>query len=261
MTQSIRRFEGRVAVVTGGAKGIGHATAVALAGEGATVAVLDVENPANPSSSLHYINCDVANPLSVNEAFAQVRSRTEGISRTRGIDLLVNNAGIQTYGSVTETDDALWDRTIGVNLKGAFLCARAAIPSMLERSGGVVINVSSVQAFVTQQKVAAYTTAKTALLGLTRSIAVDYGPRIRCVAVCPGTVDTPMLRDAIKQSPDPKAVLQECIDMHPLQRIATPAEIAELILFLCSDAAGFITGQYVRIDGGLGLSIAGSKRS
>jgi NAD(P)-dependent dehydrogenase (short-subunit alcohol dehydrogenase family) len=120
--------------------------------------------------------------------------------------------------------------------------------------------MASVQSFLSQERVAAYTTSKSALLGLTRSIAVDYAPKIRCVAVCPGTVDTPMLRDAIQLSPDPDAILKECYDMHPMQRIGTPEEVAELVMFLCSDKAGFITGQPIRIDGGLGLSIGGSKQ-
>ena len=131
---------------------------------------------------------------------------------------------------------------------------------MLAKGKGVVINVSSVQAFITQNNVAPYTTSKTAMLGLTRSIAVDYAPNIRSVAVCPGTVDTPMLRDALQLSPDPEAVYQECVDMHLAKRICSPEEVAELIVFLASDKAPFITGQAIRIDGGLGLMVAGSKR-
>ena len=131
---------------------------------------------------------------------------------------------------------------------------------MLEKMKGVIINVASVQAFVSQPKVAAYTTAKTAILGLTRSIAVDYSPLVRCVAVCPGTIDTPMLRDAIALSDDPNAVMQECVDMHLSKRVGTAEEVAELILYLCDDRASFITGQAIRIDGGLGVTIQGSKK-
>ena len=124
----------------------------------------------------------------------------------------------------------------------------------------MVVNVASVQAFITQEKVAAYTTSKTALLGLTRSIAVDYAPHVRSVAICPGTIDTPMLRDAIQESPDPDAVMQECIDMHLLKKIGSPEDVAELIYFLSSDKASFITGQAFRVDGGLGIRVAGSKQ-
>ena len=254
------RFDDRVAVVTGGAKGIGGATAALFAREGAHVAVLDAdaeagaEKAAELGAPARFFLCDVSNAASVAEAFAAVREAFGGV------DYLVNNAGIQRYGTVTDTDEALWDEVMGANLKSAFLCAREALPSMQARGRGVVVNVASVQSFITQANVAAYTTSKTALLGLTRSIAVDYAPAIRCVAVCPGTVDTPMLRWSVQQSPDPDEVMREVNEMHPVGRIARPEEVAGLIGYLCSDEAGFITGQAYRIDGGLGLSIGGSKR-
>jgi NAD(P)-dependent dehydrogenase (short-subunit alcohol dehydrogenase family) len=253
------QFQNHLAVITGAAKGIGAATARAFVREGAAVALLDVDDSAKELAESFaprglFVHCDVSESGEVQRAF-------DTVARDLGnTTILVNNAGVQHYGTVTDTPEAEWDRVLGVNLKSAFLCAKYAIPQMLKRGRGVVINLASVQAFVSQQKVAPYTTSKTALLGLTRSIAVDYAPQVRCVAVCPGTVDTPMFRDAIAQSPDPDVVLQECIDMHPMKRIATAEEVAELILYLASDKAGFITGQPVRIDGGLGLSIGGSKR-
>src|ERR1051326_2202801 len=252
-------FKNNVVVVTGAAKGMGAATARAFFREGAKVALLDVVPAAAKVAAKFgargfFLRCDVSKGAQVEQGFRTI-TRKFG-----GVDVLVNNAGIQRYSTVTETTEREWDLVLGVNLKSAFLCAKFAIPSMLERGKGVVINVSSVQAFLSQNKVAPYTTSKTALLGLTRSIAVDYAPKIRCVAVCPGTVDTPMLRWAIEQSPNPREVLEECKEMHPMKRIARPEEVAELILYLVGDKAGFITGQYVRIDGGLGLSIGGSKR-
>jgi NAD(P)-dependent dehydrogenase (short-subunit alcohol dehydrogenase family) len=253
------QFQDRVVVVTGAAKGIGEATARVFAREGAKVALLDVDDAAAQlaeriENGAKFFGCDVSR-------HDHVRTSIDAVARDLGeISVLVNNAGVQTYGTCTETDEDLWDRTINVNLKSQYLCAKFAIPSMLRRGGGVVVNLASVQAFVSQHNVAAYTTSKTAILGLTRSIAVDYAPQIRCVAVCPGTVDTPMLRNAIQESPNPQEVLDECNAMHPVGRIGTPQEIAELILFLASDKAGFITGQPIRIDGGLGLSIGGSKR-
>ena len=250
----------KTVVVTGGGRGMGEHTARAFMREGANVAVLDTDASAGAAVAREagerglFIQCDVSNADQVADAFARIE-QTFG-----GVDFLINNAGILRYSTVTETTDEEWDQVIGVNLKSAFLCARAALPSMQKRGGGVVVNMSSVQAFLSQQRVGPYTTAKTALLGLTRSIAVDYAPTIRCVAVCPGTVDTPMLQDAIEQSPDPDEVRRECEDMHPLKRVGKPQEIAELIVFICSDKAPFITGQAIRIDGGLGIAIGGSKR-
>jgi NAD(P)-dependent dehydrogenase (short-subunit alcohol dehydrogenase family) len=159
-----------------------------------------------------------------------------------------------------ETSEELWDRVMDCNLKSAFLMSKAVLPGMVDANSGVIINVSSVQAFITQDQVAAYTTSKTALLGLTRSIAVDYAPNIRCVVVCPGTIDTPMLRNAFQESPDPNAVLQECVDMHLLKKIGSPSEVGEFIAYLASNKASFITGQAFRIDGGLGIAIGGSKQ-
>jgi NAD(P)-dependent dehydrogenase (short-subunit alcohol dehydrogenase family) len=253
------QLSGKGVLITGAAKGIGAAVAAAYVREGARVALLDLDPAAaelakslGPGASFFKANVAVS---------AEVAQAVEAADRALGgFHILVNNAGIQTYGTVTDTSEEDWDRTLGVNLKGAFLCSKAALPIILREGGGAVINVASVQSFLSQNGVAAYTTGKTALLGLTRSIAVDYAPRVRCVAVCPGTVDTPMLHWAIGQSPDPEAVMEECRQMHPLGRIATPEEIADLIVFLSSDKAAFITGQYYRIDGGLGISAAGSKR-
>jgi NAD(P)-dependent dehydrogenase (short-subunit alcohol dehydrogenase family) len=250
------RYKNKVAVVTGGSKGIGGATSQAFVSEGARVAVLDIDPPDFEATAdeVLYIKTDVSRGDQVDAAFDQVTKKLGGV------DVLVNNAGIQRYGTVVDTPEEQWDQVVGVNLKSYYLCARRAIPSMLERGGGVVVNVASVQAFVSQPKAAAYVASKCGVIGLTRAIAIDFAPRVRCVAVCPGTTDTPMLHWAVNQSPDPAAVLQECNDMHPVGRIGTPEEIAELILYLASDKAGFITGQAIRIDGGLGIQIGGSIR-
>lgn len=249
-------FQNKTVVISGAAKGIGASCASLFHEAGANVVLLDIaeEIPAKDTAGWLYLQCDVADAhqvqLAMDKAFQTFGS----------IDYLINNAGIQRYGSVTDTSLEEWDTVFNINLRSYFLCAKYAIPFMLKHNKGVIINVSSVQAFVSQQKVAAYTTAKTAILGLTRSIAVDYAPDIRCVAVCPGTIDTPMLREAIALSPNPEEVLQECMDMHLPKRIGTPDEVAALIQFLCDDKAGFITGQAIRIDGGLGITIAGSKK-
>ncbi|CAN5559992.1 glucose 1-dehydrogenase [soil metagenome] len=249
-------MKNKTVVITGASKGIGLACAKLFYKEGANVALLDISSDESGivDTRWSYTACDVSDTNAVKNGMYAINKKFGSI------DFLINNAGIQRYGNVTDTTEDQWDLVMNVNLKSQYLCAKYAIPFMQQQGSGVVINVSSVQAFVSQQNVAAYTTAKTALLGLTRSIAVDYAPQIRCVAVCPGTIATPMLRDALAQSADPDTVMQECIDMHPAGRIGTPEEVAELIAFLCSDKAGFITGQAIRVDGGLGITIAGSKR-
>jgi NAD(P)-dependent dehydrogenase (short-subunit alcohol dehydrogenase family) len=252
-------FKNKTVVVTGGAKGIGGACAEVFHTADANVVILDIdkigEEHANKlGSRALFINCDVSKEKHVKEAVEKL------INKFGDIAVLVNNVGIQRYTTVTDTSEEEWDLVMNVNLKSSFLCAKYAIPSMLKNGKGCVINVASVQSFISQKNVFAYTTSKTALLGLTRSIAVDYAPHIRCVAVCPGTVDTPMLRDAIELSPNPDEVYDECVDMHLTKRVGSSKEVAELIAYLASDKAGFITGQAIRIDGGLGVSIPGSKR-
>lgn len=253
----MKQFKEKHVVVTGGAKGIGEACVTIFIREGAKVSILDIDsnNKLNRNNKTSFYHCDVSKEDHVAQAIS------EAILKFGEIDVLINNAGIQRYSSVTETSEKEWDLVMNVNLKGAFLCAKHAIPSMQRKGSGVVVNLSSVQAFVSQKSVAAYTTSKTAMLGLTRSIAVDYGPHIRCLAVCPGTVDTPMLQESIRESPNPQEVYQECIDMHIVKKIATAEEIGELVAYLTSDKASFITGQAFRIDGGLGISIGGSKRA
>ena len=249
-------YQHKTVVITGGAKGIGAATAKVFFDAGANVVVLDVAADTSTIQNKNwlFLHCDVSGETQVAAAFERIKYQF------KAIDFLVNNAGIQRYGTVTETSTDEWDLVMNINLKSFFLCAKYALPLMQKNQKGAIINVASVQAFLSQQNVAAYTTAKSAILGLTRSIAVDYAPNIRCVAVCPGTIDTPMLRDAIALSPNPAEVMQECVDMHLTNRIGTAEEVAELILYLCDEKASFITGQAIRIDGGLGITIQGSKR-
>lgn len=249
-------YQNKTVIISGAANGIGASIAKSFFEKGANVALLDIVQDSSilNQEKWYYQSCNVAKEQNVKDAI-------ENIYKKFGrIDFLINNAGIQRYGSVTESTSDEWDEVMNVNLKSLFLCSKYVIPYMQLNPDGVVINMSSVQAFVSQQKVAAYTTSKTAILGLTRSIAVDFAPSIRCIAVCPGTIDTPMLRQAISLSPDPEEILQECIDMHLPKRIGTSEEVAELVLFLCSNKATFINGTAIRIDGGLGITIAGSKK-
>lgn len=247
-------FNGKHIVVTGGAKGIGAAAVEVFLREGGKVSVLDLEHGTSSNENVAYHLCDVAKGDQIE------RAMNASIAQFGEVSVLVNNAGINRYATLTETTEELWDTVMNVNLKSAFLASKLAIPSMLNLGKGVVVNVSSVQAFISQSQVAAYTTSKTAMLGLTRSIAVDYGPKVRCVAVCPGTINTPMLQSAILESPNPEEVMKECEDMHLMKKVGDPKEVGEFIAYLASDKASFMTGQAFRIDGGLGVSIGGSKR-
>lgn len=249
-------FNNKTVVISGGAKGIGAACAHSFFESGANVAILDIARDEEKVEDKRwlYLPCNVSQLSEVAESIKRV------LKHFGAIHFLINNAGIQRYGSVVETSEEVWDEVMNINLKSYFICAKYALPHILQSGGGAVINMASVQAFVTQEKVAAYAASKSAILGLTRSIAIDYAPQIRCVAVCPGTIDTPMLRNAIALSPDPDAVLQECEEMHLVNRIGQAEEIAALVKFLCSDEASFITGEAIRMDGGLGIKIGGSKR-
>ncbi|WKN32663.1 glucose 1-dehydrogenase [Porifericola rhodea] len=252
--------QGRTAIITGASKGIGAATVEVFVREGAKVIMLDTDAEHGKqvagkfAGHAVFYDCDVSKEKQVKEAIAQ------GVAQFGKPSYLVNNAGIQRYAPVTETSEEEWDLLMNVNVKSAFFCAKYAIPHMQQMGKGVVVNVSSVQAMLSQGNVCAYVTSKTAMIGLTRSIAVDYGPQVRCVAVCPGTVDTPLVRWGFEQSPDPEIPYQECVNMHLTKRIAQPVEVGEFISYLCSDKAAFMTGQAYRIDGGLGVMIPGSKQ-
>lgn len=248
----------RVALITGGAKGIGLATAEIFLREGAKVVIADRDASAGKQASERlgrdslFIRTDVSKEEEVKRL---VESATKVFGR---IDFLINSAGIIKYATAVTCTSQDWDEVLDVNLKSYFLCSKYAIPVMQQSGRGVIINVASAQAHISSSNMVHYTTSKSALLGLTRSLAIDFAPAIRAIAVCPGTVDTPMARNAWATSGNPEAVLQESIDMHILKRIGKPEEVGELIVFLCSDKATFITGQYIRIDGGLGINVPGS---
>ncbi|MGC4105495.1 MAG: glucose 1-dehydrogenase [Thermomicrobiales bacterium] len=253
-----REFAGRVAIVGGGSLGIGRAAAIRLAAGGAQVVVaargaeaLDEVVAAIRDAGGEAIG--VAADLS-QEAGARsvVASAVETFG---GIDVLVNSQGIQRYGTVEETDLTLWDEVIRVNLTSQYLMARFAIPEMRKRGGGAIVNVSSVQGLATQTQVAAYSTTKSAIIGLTRTIAVDYAKEgIRANVVLPASIDTPLLRyaaDLFKGDADEDAVIASWGRMHPVGRVGKPEEVAELIAFLASDRAAFITGGEYKVDGGM----------
>lgn len=241
--------------------GIGAATAQVLCELGASVAILDrdenaaritVEALTQAGHQASFFLCDVSNESSVKEAI-DAAMRQYG-----GINVLVSNAGIQRYGDVTHTSSAVWDETFNVHVKGCFHVTRFGIPAMLASGGGAIVVVGSVQSLAAVGNSAAYIAAKHALLGLTRSIALDYATQnIRANCICPGTIDTPMLRWAANLSPAPEELIDRCARMHPLGRIGSPREVARAIAFLASDWASFITGTSLLVDGGLLLPAGG----
>ncbi len=248
-------FKGKVAVITGGAMGIGEATARRFADLGADIAILDRDRAAGENAaqdlgangkSVKFYECDVAVPAQVESAM------NSAAAAFGGIDVLVSNAGIQRYGDVVGTSEDLWDEVMAVNLKGCFHAAKYAVPHLKKRASGAIVVVGSVQCFSAVGNSAAYVTAKHALLGLVRAMSLDYASHnIRVNCVCPGAIDTPMLRWAASLGPNPEKVLATCDRMHPLGRVGQPEEVANAIAFLASDWASFITGTALMVDGGM----------
>jgi NAD(P)-dependent dehydrogenase (short-subunit alcohol dehydrogenase family) len=252
------RFKDKVSIVTGGAKGIGRATVEAFAREGACVVAVDID-AAGLDEVVGAINAAGGKALAVaadvsKDADAQ-RIAAEAVRAFGGIDYLCNIAGVQTYGTVVETDEALWDRTMDINLKSIYLVSRYCIPEIARRGGGAVVNMASVQGLASQTRVAAYAASKAGAISLTRTMAQDHAAQnIRVNCVCPGSVDTPLLRfSAANHIPgaDPAETLKEWGKSHPLGRVGQASEIAAVILFLCSEDASFMTGGPVLVDGGL----------
>jgi NAD(P)-dependent dehydrogenase (short-subunit alcohol dehydrogenase family) len=250
------RLDGKGAFVTGAAKGIGAAIAVELAERGAQTVLVDADEAAGKQRADEiggtFISADVSQAEDVARAVAQAAEVLPSFN------ILINSAGIQRYGTVVETDEALWDEVIGVNLKAMYLTARYALPHIIAAGGGAIVNVASVQAFAAQRGVAAYSASKGGVVALTRAIAIDHAPLVRANCICPGSVDTPMLRWAADKfgEGDPDGTVERWGRMHPMGRVAEPSEIAKAAAFLASDDASFITGAALLVDGGL-ISIIG----
>jgi 3-oxoacyl-[acyl-carrier protein] reductase len=245
-----KRIDGKVAIVTGGAQGIGLGVCLRLAKEGAKVAIFDV-NPDEARKTAEEIDrsggaslaikVDITRSAEVEAAVKQV------ISKFGKIDILVNNAGISLVSKVADMTEDIWDRVHDVNLKGVFLCCRAVTPHMKERKYGKIINIASILALRGSSYYAHYGASKAGVVGFTRGLAVELGPHnINVNAVGPGVIDTPMADHDV--APEVRQRLQKRI---PLRRIGVPEDIANAVLFLASDEASYITGQCLYVCGGL----------
>mgnify|MGYP001070774461 CR=1 FL=1 len=252
-------FNGKVAVVGGSGTGIGRATALTLAENGASVVVVDIAKDAAEETVSRIISAGGhATPVIVDASnSAQVSNVPKVALEQYGrINYLVNSIGIQTYGTVVDTDEALWDKTLNVNLKSVYLMSHYCVAEIIKAGGGAVVNVASVQGYNSnQERVAAYATSKAGVVALSRSMSLDHAPdNIRVNCVLPGSVDTPLLRAGaatFAEDGDVQAVIDSWGAFHPIGRVGQPEEIAQLIAFLLSDNASFITGATITADGGL----------
>ena len=234
----MQRFEGRTAIVTGAASGIGEALARLLREEGATVIGADVRGAD--------VHCDVSREDDVDRL---VRHTLE---RTGRLDILCNNAGIGSTADAASCSLEEWERVFAVNVRGVFLGTRAALGHMLRQGGGAIVNTASVAGLVGLRDRAAYCASKGAVIAFTRQVAVQYaGTGVRCNCVCPGTVDSPWVTRLLNEADDPAAARAALVARQPVGRLGRPEEIARAIAYLASDDADFVTGAAWVIDGGL----------
>ncbi len=250
-------LSGKVAVVTGGGSGIGKAISTLFGRQGAHVEVLDIDGGAAGDTAAAIVAgggsadgaaCDVSDAAAVTSAFERV------VARTRRLDILINNAGIAHVGSIERTSEDDLDRLYRVNVKGVFLCTRAAMPVMVRQGGGVILNMASIVSFIGVPDRFAYSMTKGAVLTMTKSVAIDYVKQgVRCNCICPARIHTPFVDGFVKKNYPGREdeVLRELAEYQPMGRMGTPEEVAYLALYLCSDEASFVTGQAYPLDGGV----------
>lgn len=247
-----RGLDGKVALVTGGSSGIGRATAPCFAKHGARVVVADVDDKGSletlsmitdTGGQAVFVKTDVTKAADVE---GMVNKAVETYGR---LDCAYNNAGIEgATASIVDLDERDWDRVIDVNLKGVWLCLRYQISQMLKQDGGAIVNTASIMGLIGGTNDCGYGASKHGVAGLTKTAAIEYARQgIRVNAVCPGTIDTPMARRIAVDNAEAEKSL---IERHPIGRVGQPEEIAETVVWLCSDAASFVTGHMMSVDGG-----------
>jgi NAD(P)-dependent dehydrogenase (short-subunit alcohol dehydrogenase family) len=254
------RLAGKIAFVTGGARGIGRAIVEKFVAEGAAVTFVDVDDAAGTQAARElaaagletaFARADITSEADVRRAIGAV------VDRHGTLDVLVNNAGVNAYFDATAMTEAEWDRVFAVDLKGAWLCAKYALPPMQAARRGSIVNIASIHATLTIAGMFPYAAAKSGLLGLTRSLAMEYGPLgIRANAIAPGYTRTRLVDEWMSKQPDPAETERRTLANHPLRRIATPAEIANVVAFVASDEASAITGATLAVDCGLSVMFA-----
>lgn len=252
-------FTGKSVLITGGALGIGRGIADGFAAEGADVAIADVNREAAAAAAAA-VNAAgggraIATIGDVSSAADAARMVAETVAAFGRLDVLVNNAGIQPmtwYHRIEDLPEEQWDRILGVNLKGVFLMSKHAIPEIRRQGGGAIVNMASVQGLQSMPGVPAYAASKGGVLSLTRNMALDYArENIRVTAICPGTIDSDMVRTSARaEGGDLEDNLRRYGAFHPIGRIGHPQDIANAAIFLASEKASFITGEYLCVDGG-----------
>jgi len=254
-------FQNKVVVVTGGASGIGLACCREFAQRHATVAMVDRDMKAGRRAAkelrslggrVEFFSFDVSKS-------AQVEAGVAKIARKLGaIDVLINNAGIQRYATATTCSEEDWDLVLGVNLKSVFLMSKYAIPHIIKRGGGAIVNTGSVQSAAAQSNSVHYVTSKHGVLGITRCLALDYAQQnIRANCVMPGAIDTPLMRWAASLGGDLEGTMAACDRIHLRGKMGQPEEVARVIAFLASDEASFINGAAIAVDGGIMVPVGG----